>query len=76
LRTMELVEKGQRLLTVREAAERMRVSPQTYYRLVAANVAPAIRVGKPHSGRLMVPADELERWLFDYAEEAFSDAEG
>jgi hypothetical protein len=54
----------------------MRVSPQTYYRLVAANVAPAIRVGKPHSGRLMVPADELERWLFDYAEEAFSDAEG
>jgi excisionase family DNA binding protein len=36
----------QRLLTVREVAEAMRVSTMTVYRLIKAGDLPAIRVGK------------------------------
>jgi len=37
---------GDRLLTVREVAEAMRVSNMTIYRLIRAGALPAVRVGR------------------------------
>jgi excisionase family DNA binding protein len=47
------------LLTVEEAAARLRVSRPTMYRLVAAELVPAFRIG----GSIRIDTDELEEWL-------------
>ncbi len=57
-------ETGSRLLTVREAATRCRVSAPTMYRLIQRGVVPAVRVGSGHTGPIRVREDELERWLY------------
>lgn len=48
------------LLTVAEAAERLRVSRPTLYRLISRGDMPALRVG----GQIRLDAQELERWLY------------
>lgn len=48
------------LLTVREAAARLRVSEKTVRRLVAAAELPALKVG----GQIRVDEGELEAWLY------------
>ena len=50
----------QRLLTVEEAAERCRISRQTYYRLARAGIVPAVRIG----GSIRVDEAELEGYIF------------
>lgn len=57
------------LLTVRETAERLRVSEKSVRRRIAAGVIPAVSLGGPGSA-VRVPADELERWLFRHPGEA------
>lgn len=50
---------GRRFLTASEAAERMRVSKMTVYRLIKAGKIPAVQIGKAYRVR----EDELERYL-------------
>jgi excisionase family DNA binding protein len=47
-------------LTLRETAERLRVSERTVRRLIALAELPALRVG----GQLRFDQAELEQWLF------------
>jgi excisionase family DNA binding protein len=58
------------LLTIEEAASRCRVSRPTMYRLVAAGLVPAVRVGVSEKSPLRVPRRELEEWLFGDPREA------
>jgi excisionase family DNA binding protein len=53
---------SQRLLTVPEVAERLRLSRGTIYKLVRTGVIPAVRLGDNGSS-LRVKSDELEAWL-------------
>jgi excisionase family DNA binding protein len=48
------------LLTVREAAARLRVSEKTVRRLIGAEILPALRIG----GSIRVDPDELQAWLY------------
>jgi len=50
------------LLTVGEAAERLRVSRPTMYRLIRAGVVPALRIGDG-VGPIRIPVAELDSWL-------------
>lgn len=50
---------GPRFLTASEAAERMRVSKMTVYRLIKSGKLPAVQIGKAYRVR----EDELERYL-------------
>ena len=50
---------GPRFLTASEAAERMRVSKMTVYRLIRSGKLPAVRIGKAYRVR----EDDLERYL-------------
>jgi excisionase family DNA binding protein len=50
---------GHRFLTASEAAERMRVSKMTVYRLIRAGKLPAVQIGKAYRVR----EDELEGYL-------------
>jgi excisionase family DNA binding protein len=50
---------GPRFLTASEAAERMRVSKMTVYRLIRAGKIPAVQIGKAYRVR----EDDLERYL-------------
>ncbi len=50
---------GPRFLTATEAAERMRVSKMTVYRLIRAGKLPAVQIGKAYRVR----EDDLERYL-------------
>jgi excisionase family DNA binding protein len=50
---------GSDVLTVRELAERLRIAPQTAYRLCKTTGFPASRVG----GQIRIPVDALEEWL-------------
>jgi excisionase family DNA binding protein len=52
-----------RLLTVNEAAERMRTSRATVYRRIATGEIPAVRLGGTRAA-LRIPADALDAWLF------------
>lgn len=49
----------QKILTVREAAAIMRVSPSAMYQLVRENRAPHISIGK----RKVIPATRFYEWL-------------
>jgi excisionase family DNA binding protein len=50
---------GPRFLTASEAAERMRVSKMTVYRLIRSGKIPAVQIGKAYRVR----EDDLERYL-------------
>ncbi|MCA1830416.1 MAG: helix-turn-helix domain-containing protein [Actinomycetota bacterium] len=50
---------GPRFLTASEAAERMRVSKMTVYRLIRAGKLPAVQIGKAYRVR----EDDLETYL-------------
>lgn len=50
---------GPRFLTAWEAAERMRVSKMTVYRLIRSGKLPAVRVGKTYR----IQDEDLERFL-------------
>ncbi|MFA5890212.1 MAG: helix-turn-helix domain-containing protein [Actinomycetota bacterium] len=50
---------GPRFLTASEAAERMRVSKMTVYRLIRAGSIRAVQIGKAYRVR----EDDLERYL-------------
>ena len=52
------------LLTVREAAEALKISPSTAYRLVRAGELPAVRVG----GSVRIDQTDLHRHLHRHAE--------
>ena len=47
------------VLTVKEAAAIMRISPSAMYQLVRENKAPHIRIGK----RKVIPAARFYEWL-------------
>ena len=49
----------QRLMTAREVAEALRVSPMTVYRMVDAGALRALRVGR----QLRIPADALTAYV-------------
>jgi excisionase family DNA binding protein len=55
----EISSSGPRFLTASEAAERMRVSKMTVYRLIRAGKIPAVQIGKAYRVR----EDELEGYL-------------
>ena len=55
-------------MTVHEVAERLRVSPPTVYRRIAAGELPAVRLGAGPRAPLRVDDQELRAWL--YAREA------
>jgi excisionase family DNA binding protein len=48
-------------LTVPEAAERLRVSPKTVYRLIWSNQLPALRIGS----QLRIDEGAFEDWLLE-----------
>ena len=50
---------GPRFLTASEAAEQLRVSKMTIYRLIRAGKIPAVQVGKSYRVRVL----DLERYL-------------
>jgi excisionase family DNA binding protein len=54
---------SQRLLTVPEVANKLRLSRGTIYKLIRTGVVPAVRLGDGGSS-LRVREDELERWLY------------
>jgi excisionase family DNA binding protein len=53
-----------RLLTVPEAARRLRQSEPTVYRKVRDGTLPAVKVGLGPKAVIRIPADELERFIF------------
>jgi len=55
----EISPSGPRFLTASEAAEHLRVSKMTIYRLIRAGKIPAVQVGKSYRVRV----DDLERYL-------------
>ncbi|MBI4730460.1 MAG: helix-turn-helix domain-containing protein [Acidobacteria bacterium] len=50
---------GPRFLTAVEAAERMRISKMTVYRLIKAGKLPAVRIGRSYRVR----EEDLDRYL-------------
>jgi excisionase family DNA binding protein len=57
------LERAQRLLTVAETAERLRVSRWTIYRLVESGKLPAIKLGSGRMSPIRVSETELAEWL-------------
>ncbi len=50
------------LLTVPEAAELLRLHPQTVYEKVQAGELAAVRLGRGPNARIRIPADVLKRY--------------
>ena len=59
---METLDVGRPLLTIGEAAERLRVSDTTVRRLIGAGVLPAVRVTP---SAIRIEADELADWILE-----------
>jgi excisionase family DNA binding protein len=57
------------LLTIREAAERLRVSEKTVRRLIRRGELPAVQLGSKGAS-VRVDEAELERWLYGDPEAA------
>jgi excisionase family DNA binding protein len=55
------------LLRVPEVAERLRCSDEVVRRKIRSGDLPGVRLGSGPRAPLRVPADQLERWLFDVA---------
>ncbi|CAN5319977.1 hypothetical protein BH18ACT12_BH18ACT12_23700 [soil metagenome] len=53
----------QKLLKVREVAQRLRISPWTVYRRIAAGEIPAIKLGTGKRAPLRIAEGELDQWL-------------
>lgn len=51
---------GRQLLTVAEAAQRLRVSEKSVRRLLASGLLPGLRVGR----QIRIDPAELESWLY------------
>ncbi len=47
------------MLTVREAAQKLKLGRSTVYALIARNRLPVLRVGRA----VRIPADRLEAWI-------------
>ncbi len=58
-----------RLLTVKEAALRLRCSPLTIRRRIREGQIPAVQLGGPGTA-LRIREDELESWLYHYPRDA------
>jgi excisionase family DNA binding protein len=58
-----------KLLTVKEAALKLRCSPLTIRRRVWSGELPAVQLGGPGTA-LRIREDELERWLYGNPEAA------
>jgi excisionase family DNA binding protein len=52
------------LLKVAQVAERIQETPATVYRLIAAGVLPAIRLGSSRRSPLRVDAGELHEFVY------------
>jgi len=57
------IKKPQKLLTVPEVAERLRLSVWTIYRKVESGEIPAIRLGETKRSPIRVDERELGEWL-------------
>jgi excisionase family DNA binding protein len=57
------LERAQRLLTVAEVAERLRLSRWSVYRLIESGRVPAIRLGSGVMSPIRVSETELAEWL-------------
>jgi excisionase family DNA binding protein len=57
------------LLTVDEAAQRLRVHPMTIRRMIRDGRIAAVQLGGPHAP-IRIPIDPLEAWLFSQPERA------
>jgi excisionase family DNA binding protein len=53
------------LLTVRETAVLLRQSERSVRRKLALGVIPGLRLGEGSHAPLRIPADALDRWLFE-----------
>jgi excisionase family DNA binding protein len=53
-----------KLLRIRDAAKRLNVSRASIYRWIDEGRLPAVQLGG-RGAPLRIPADELERWLFN-----------
>ena len=56
-----------RLLTVREVASRLGLTPSGVYSMVEAGRLPALALGEGKRPRIRVDEDELNRWLYGEA---------
>jgi excisionase family DNA binding protein len=61
---METLAKTRELLTVPEAAERLRLHPQTVWRMIYEGRLPALQLGGPGTS-VRIDAGELDHWLFN-----------
>jgi excisionase family DNA binding protein len=61
--TSTLAAEPERLLKVREVAERLRLSPPTVYRRIARGDLRALRAGRSRCAPIRVEASEVERFL-------------
>lgn len=57
------------LLTVKEAAQRLRLHPMTVRRMIDDGRLPAVQLGGPGTA-IRVDAQELNHWLFDEGDDA------
>jgi excisionase family DNA binding protein len=68
---MQTVAKDKQLLTVREAADRLRVHPVTLRHWIPDGRIPALQLGGPGKA-VRLDADELDRWIYGPPETAAS----
>jgi len=56
--------KMSKLMTVKETAERLRVTPQTVFNYLKAGILQAVRIGGAgKTGRTLIAESELERFI-------------
>jgi excisionase family DNA binding protein len=60
---MQTIAKDKQLLTVREAADRLRVHPVTLRHWIAEGRVPAVQLGGPGTA-VRIDPDELEHWVY------------
>lgn len=61
--TLDTPQRDAKLLTVREVAERLRVSRWTVYRKVESGEIPAVRLGEGKQSPVRIDPAELDEWL-------------
>jgi len=54
---------SRRVLSVKEAAERLDVAPDTLYRWIARGEFPAVKIGNGPRPTVKIPVDRFEEWL-------------
>jgi len=58
--------KYMKVLTVREAADLLKVRPQWVYRMMRSDGLPCIRLGR----QIRIDEDSLEKWLAEHRSDA------